>query len=118
MTWQLLLGAFGFLLAAILGVWGVLTYFNGQNKTLWASTEGHILEAIRELKKQVSEIRSEREKDHERIHLVELGFKDLKAEMAEKYISRPEINRLREDMSRDVANIRSMCARRHGEASS
>lgn len=114
---QLILSILGIAISTVLGCWGVLTYFNGQNKSLWQSTESHILVAISELKKQIQEIRNDREKDHERIHQVELAFERVKADMAAVYVSRPEFNRFREDCARDIAQMRTMCARKHGEAS-
>lgn len=115
---QLILSILSIGLGAVLGCWGVLTYFNAQNKGLWQSTEAHILGAIAELKKQISEIRSDREKDHERIHQMELAFLSLKGEMAEKYLSRPEFNRMREGIETQVAQVRTFCSRKQGEASS
>jgi len=115
---QLTLSILGIAISTVLGCWAVLTYFNAQNKSLWVSTESHILNAIAELKKQISEIRSEREKDHERIHQVEMSFERLKGDMAAAYVSRPEFNRYREESSTQVSQLRTYCARKHGEASS
>lgn len=94
-----------------------MTYFNQQNKSLWQSTESHILGALTELKKQMETMRGDREKDHERTHQVELAFERLKADMAASYVSRPEFNRFREEAAGQVAQLRTFCARKHGEAS-
>lgn len=116
-TMQILLSFAGLCLTSFLGWWGILSYFNRQNQERWEGTEKHIMSAIRDLKADIAKIQEASNEDRERVHKVELGFAGLKAEIAGAYVTHQHLNRLREDMARDIAQIRTFCARKHGESS-
>lgn len=114
---QVIFSVLGLGVSIVLGCWGILAYFNRQNRELWESTEKHIMQAIRELKADIARLQDASSEDRERVHQVELSFRDLKAEIADKYASAAALSRLREDCARDIAQMRTYCARKRGESS-
>ncbi len=109
---------------AVTAIVGAIGLIGGLIAALISRTEKHLLDAINDLKKEVDELRANRDHDKERIHKIELAFAgqktamaEFKADLASMYVSRPEWNRSREDMVAAIAQIRSFCAKRHGEGS-
>jgi hypothetical protein len=102
---------------AIVALVGAITFVGGLVAALVKRMEGHLLEAIAGLRSDVAELRNHRDKDRERVHAIELAFAQMRADMAQAYISRGEHNRIYHETAEQIARVRTFCSKKHGEAS-
>lgn len=114
---QSILSVFAISISTIMACWSIMAYFNRQNRERWEATERHIMLALEALRGDIKTLREESHENRERVHQVEMSFKDLLVSIADKYAGIQSLNRLREEVARDIAQIRLTCQRRHGEGS-